>query len=211
METAIMKFKDIHPAAYNPRVTLKPGDDEWEALNSSLDRFGLVEPLVINKTTGLLVSGHQRLNVLKTQGVDEAEVVIIEVDPEQEKLLNIALNKIESEWDYEKLNDLFDEIDEDDVKFTGFTAEELDSLFNTDFTSDDDNGDPAGQEDTDDSEKPEPKEKPEGVKEFNIFVSFPSKEIAEKWLKDRGVDVTYEGAARNITIRMEGINYGTGN
>ena len=211
METAIMKFKDIHPAAYNPRVTLKPGDDEWEELNSSLDRFGLVEPLVINKTTGLLVSGHQRLNVLKTQGVDEVEVVIIEVDPEQEKLLNIALNKIESEWDYEKLKDLFDEIDEDDVKFTGFTAEELDSLFNTDFTSDDDNGDPAGQEDTDDSEKPEPKEKLEGVKEFNIFVSFPSKEIAEKWLKDRGVDVTYEGAARNITIRMEGINYGTGN
>ena len=211
METAIMKVKDIHPAAYNPRVTLKPGDDEWEALNSSLDRFGLVEPLVINKTTGLLVSGHQRLNVLKTQGVDEVEVVIIEVDPEQEKLLNIALNKIDSEWDYEKLKDLFDEIDEDDVKFTGFTAEELDSLFNTDFTSDDDDGDPAGQEDTDDSEKPEPKEKPEGVKEFNIFVSFPSKEIAEKWLKDRGVDVTYEGAARNITIRMEGINYGTGN
>ena len=211
METAIMKVKDIHPAAYNPRVTLKPGDDEWEALNSSLDRFGLVEPLVINKTTGLLVSGHQRLNVLKTQGVDEVEVVIIEVDPEQEKLLNIALNKIDSEWDYEKLKDLFDEIDEDDVKFTGFTAEELDSLFNTDFTSDDDDGDPAGQEDTDDSEKPEPKEKPEGVKEFNIFVSFPSKEIAEKWLKDRGVDVTYEGAARIITIRMEGINYGTGN
>lgn len=211
METAIMKVKDIHPAAYNPRVTLKPGDDEWEALNSSLDRFGLVEPLVINKTTGLLVSGHQRLNVLKTQGVDEVEVVIIEVDPEQEKLLNIALNKIDSEWDYEKLKDLFDEIDEDDVKFTGFTAEELDSLFNTDFTSDDDDGDPAGQEDTDDSEKPEPKEKLEGVKEFNIFVSFPSKEIAEKWLKDRGVDVTYEGAARNITIRMEGINYGTGN
>lgn len=210
METAIMKVKEIHPAAYNPRVTLKPGDDEWEALNSSLDRFGLVEPLVINKTTGLLVSGHQRLNVLKTQGVDEVEVVLIEVDPEQEKLLNIALNKIDSEWDYEKLKDLFDEIDEDDVKFTGFTPEELDSLFDTDFTSDDEDGDPAGQEDTD-NEKPEPQEKPEGVKEFNIFVSFPSKELAEKWLKDRGVDITYEGTARNITIRMEGIDYGTGN
>ena len=32
MKTVIMKVKDIKPAAYNPRVTLKPGDEEWEKL-----------------------------------------------------------------------------------------------------------------------------------------------------------------------------------
>lgn len=212
METAMMKVKDIHPAAYNPRVTLKPGDDEWEALNSSLDRFGLVEPLVINKTTGLLVSGHQRLNVLKSQGVDEAEVVLIEVDPEQEKLLNIALNKIDSEWDYEKLKDLFDDIDEDDIKFTGFTEDELNSLFDTDFSTNDEDETEEENNSEPEKEKPDQEEpKQDGVKEFSVFLSFPTKELAEAWLKKRGVEITYEGTARNITIRMDGIDYGTGN
>ena len=32
MKTAVMKLKDIRPAAYNPRVTLKPGDKDYEAL-----------------------------------------------------------------------------------------------------------------------------------------------------------------------------------
>ena len=40
MKTAVMKLKDIRPAAYNPRVTLKPGDKDYEALKNSLERLG---------------------------------------------------------------------------------------------------------------------------------------------------------------------------
>ena len=114
MKTAIMKLKDIRPAAYNPRVTLKPGDAEYEALKNSLERFGVAEPLIVNETTGNLVSGHQRLNVLKASGAQEVEVVLVEMDEEQEKLLNIAMNKIDGEWDYKKLEALFDEISADE-------------------------------------------------------------------------------------------------
>lgn len=212
MKTAIMKLKDIRPAAYNPRVTLKPGDAEYEALKNSLERFGVAEPLIVNETTGNLVSGHQRLNVLKASGAQEVEVVLVEMDEEQEKLLNIAMNKIDGEWDYKKLEALFDEISADDIKFTGFTPEELDNLFDGGTP---DWGDGEGSESTDGDdagdEKPETPEKPAVLKEFNIFLSFPSKELAEKWLADRGVDLTYAGTARNITIRMEGLDYGTGN
>lgn len=212
MKTAIMKLKDIRPAAYNPRVTLKPGDAEYEALKNSLERFGVAEPLIVNETTGNLVSGHQRLNVLKASGAQEVEVVLVEMDGEQEKLLNIAMNKIDGEWDYKKLEALFDEISADDIKFTGFTPEELDNLFDGGTP---DWGDGEGSESTDGDdagdEKPETQEKPAVLKEFNIFLSFPSKELAEKWLADRGVDLTYAGTARNITIRMEGLDYGTGN
>lgn len=212
MKTAIMKLKDIRPAAYNPRVTLKPGDAEYEALKNSLERFGVAEPLIVNETTGNLVSGHQRLNVLKASGAQEVEVVLVEMDGEQEKLLNIAMNKIDGEWDYKKLEALFDEISADDIKFTGFTPEELDNLFDGGTP---DWGDGEGSESTDGDdagdEKPETPEKPAVLKEFNIFLSFPSKELAEKWLADRGVDLTYAGTARNITIRMEGLDYGTGN
>lgn len=212
MKTAIIKLKDIRPAAYNPRVTLKPGDAEYEALKNSLERFGVAEPLIVNETTGNLVSGHQRLNVLKASGAQEVEVVLVEMDEEQEKLLNIAMNKIDGEWDYKKLEALFDEISADDIKFTGFTPEELDNLFDGGTP---DWGDGEGSESTDGGdagdEKPETPEKPAVLKEFNIFLSFPSKELAEKWLADRGVDLTYAGTARNITIRMEGLDYGTGN
>ena len=215
METTVMKVKDIKPADYNPRITLKPGDAEYEALKNSLDRWGLVEPLILNKTTGNLVSGHQRLNALKASGTEEAEVVIIECDEDKEKLLNIALNKIDGDWDYKKLEALFDSISVDDIAYTGFTAEEITNLFDTDFSSLDAYDDESTKEKTTDNEKEEKtkdlSDLPDIFKEFHIFLSFPTKEIAEKWLKDRGVEVEYQGMARNITIRMEGLEYGTGN
>lgn len=213
MKTAVMKLKDIRPAAYNPRVTLKPGDKDYEALKNSLERFGVAEPLIVNETTGNLVAGHQRLNVLKASGATEVEVVLVEMDEDKEKLLNIALNKIDGEWDYKKLEAMFEEIEADDIKFTGFSQEELDNLFDGGLPNWDDTEEDTEEQEKDTEEKPEAEtpEKPATLKEFNIFLSFPTKEAAEKWLKDRGVDIEYQGTARNITIRMEGLDYGTGN
>lgn len=213
MKTAIMKLKDIHPAAYNPRVALKPGDAEYEALKNSLERFGVAEPLIVNETTGNLVSGHQRLNVLIESGAEVVEVVLIQADEEQEKLLNIALNKIDGEWDYEKLRELFDEISDDDIKFTGFSTEELNNLFDYECPEFDnlDDDDEAVSTETESDGKDEVAESSTAMKEFNIYLSFPSKEKAEAWLAEKGVDLKYTGSARNITIRMEGIDYGTGN
>lgn len=131
MKTAIMKLAEITPAEYNPRKRLEPGDKEYEALKNSLERFGVAEPLVVNETTGKLVSGHQRLNVLLEMGVEEVEVVLVELDEEQEKLLNIAMNKIEGDWDYKKLEALFSEISAADIKFTGFSEGELQNLSRT--------------------------------------------------------------------------------
>lgn len=212
MKTAIMKLKDIRPAAYNPRVTLKPGDKDYEALKNSLERFGVAEPLIVNETTGNLVAGHQRLNVLKASGATEVEVVLVKMDEGKEKLLNIALNKIDGEWDYKKLEAMFEEIEADDIKFTGFTLEELNNLFDEglpDWDADEEDA----EEQEKDTEEPETEtpEKPAALKEFNIFLSFPTKEAAEEWLKDRGIELEYQGTARNITIRMEGLDYGTGN
>lgn len=209
MKTVITKLRDIRPAEYNPRIALKPGDTQYDALQNSLERFGLVEPLVVNKTTGTLISGHQRLNVLIANGVEEAEVVVVEMDEIQEKLLNIAINKIEGDWDYKKLESLFQEISADDIQFTGFTAEELDNLFDgavPDF------GEETGSETSDAEEQEDDEEiadKAQTQKEFNIFLSFPTKELAENWLKNRGMELEFEGTSRNITIRMEGVDYGT--
>src|SRR4051812_17445573 len=45
----------LHPAPYNPRKPLKPGMPGYRRLERSLREFGLVQPLVWNKTTGHVV------------------------------------------------------------------------------------------------------------------------------------------------------------
>jgi ParB-like chromosome segregation protein Spo0J len=89
-----IKIEQINPAAYNPRVDLKPGDTEYEKLKNSIANFGCVEPLVWNKRTGNLVGGHQRLKILVEQGFAEVEVSVVDLSLEKEKALNLALNKI---------------------------------------------------------------------------------------------------------------------
>ena len=211
MKTAIMDLKDINPAKYNPRVQLKPGDQEWDALKNSLDRFGVATPLVVNETTGNLVSGHQRLAVLKQSGETRVEVVLIQMDEDKEKLLNVALNKIEGEWDEEKLKELFDEVGDEDIKFTGFTEEDIEALYDGEEPDYDEDEESEEREEKDSSSKEEKEEKDPDLREFSVFLSFSTKEAAEAWLEERGVETEYQGTSRNITIKMEGLKYGAGN
>jgi ParB-like chromosome segregation protein Spo0J len=58
-----IRVSEINPAKYNPRKDLKPGDPEYEKLKKSIQEFGLVEPLVMNRRGNVLISGHQRLKI----------------------------------------------------------------------------------------------------------------------------------------------------
>ncbi|MFI8709957.1 site-specific DNA-methyltransferase [Bacillus sp. NPDC077411] len=131
MEIRKISVTDINPAPYNPRVDLKPGDAEYEKLKRSIAEFGYVEPLVWNENTKNLVGGHQRFKVLLVQGIQEVEVSVVKLDINQEKALNIALNKISGEWDYDALGELLQELstEEIDVELTGFTFQEIEDLF----------------------------------------------------------------------------------
>jgi ParB-like chromosome segregation protein Spo0J len=86
------KVSELNEAPYNPRRMTEAAKS---GLKASIDRFGMVVPMVWNKRTGNLVGGHQRLAVLKDGGMsgdDEIEVVVVDVDDEKEKALNLALN-----------------------------------------------------------------------------------------------------------------------
>ena len=130
MEIIKIPITKINPAPYNPRLDLQPGDAEYEKIKRSITEFDLVEPLVWNKQTGNLVGGHQRLKVLKEQGITEVEVSVVDMDEAKEKALNIVLNKAQGDWDYPKLKDLLQEIDtgEFDIQVTGFDNDELEEL-----------------------------------------------------------------------------------
>lgn len=131
MKIQKVKVLEINPAPYNPRIDLKPGDPDYKKLKQSISTFGLVEPLVWNKRTGNLVGGHQRLKILVAGGAEEVEVSVVDLSPDMEKVLNIALNKISGDWDEEKLNDLLTEIQQlpdFDVGLTGFEPKEISEL-----------------------------------------------------------------------------------
>lgn len=128
-----MALADLNPAAYNPRKELKAGDPAFEKLKRSIETFGYVEPIIVNTRTGnTVIGGHQRLNVLKEIGETEAECVLVDLSVEQEKALNVALNKVTGEWDEDKLAELMANISESgfDTSLTGFDAAEVQDLLN---------------------------------------------------------------------------------
>jgi ParB-like chromosome segregation protein Spo0J len=130
MNISKMKINELIPANYNPRKDLTENDKEYIKLKRSIQEFGYVEPIIYNKSTGLVVGGHQRLKVLKDLGWDEVDVVIVELDDTREKALNVALNKISGEFDTSKLKDLLNDIDtgEIDISLTGFDLEEIEKM-----------------------------------------------------------------------------------
>jgi len=122
---------EINPAQYNPRKDLKPGDPAYEKLKRSMTEFGYVEPIIWNEETGNIVGGHQRYKVLVAEGHTEVECVIVKMSPEREKALNVALNKVTGDWEFEALADLIKDLEAQDfdVTLTGFDAAEIEDLF----------------------------------------------------------------------------------
>ncbi|PYG84790.1 DNA modification methylase [Ruminiclostridium sufflavum DSM 19573] len=131
MEFKKLQIDSLVPAEYNPRKKLKPGDSEFEKIKNSINEFGYVDPIIVNKDL-TVIGGHQRISVLKTLGYTEIDCVIIDIDKTKEKALNIALNKISGEWNKELLADLIKDLQklDYDVSFTGFEPPEIDELFN---------------------------------------------------------------------------------
>lgn len=127
----------LNPAKYNPRKKLKPGDPEYEKLKRSIIEFGYVEPIIWNKRTGNICGGHQRYSVLIELGRQDIDCVVVDLDEQTEKALNVALNKVSGEWDMSLLTDLLKDLEESgfDVSLTGFDAVEIDNLFNSTLDS----------------------------------------------------------------------------
>ena len=121
----------LQPAKYNPRKDLQPGDPEFEKLKRSVQEFGYVEPIIWNKRTGVVIGGHQRLKVLQHLGYTEVDCVVLDLDEQKEKALNVALNKISGAWDVPMLTTLLRDLDESgfDATLTGFDVSEMSELF----------------------------------------------------------------------------------
>lgn len=123
-------------ATYNPR---KWDDAKKAQLRESIERFGLVDPIIVNSAPerkDVVIGGHARLAVAKELGYKSVPVVYVLIpDLEKEKELNLRLNKNTGEWDLELLK----EFDLGVLLDVGFDDGDLSSIWDSCLETEDDN------------------------------------------------------------------------
>jgi DNA modification methylase len=135
---------ELRPASYNPR---RITDADLETLKRSMQKYGDLSGIVVNVRTGNLIGGHQRIKhldpswkILKRPHQDKVGTVSLghietpfgrfsyrEVawDQRTEKTANLAANKIQGDWDNEKLAPILQElVTLPEFELTGFTPQE---------------------------------------------------------------------------------------
>ena len=129
MNTLDYDIEKIKPYDKNPR---KISDKAIDMVATSIKEFGFQQPIVVDMKDEIVV-GHTRYQASKKLNLKKVPVVRGDFTDEQAKAYRIADNRINEEtgWDYnflqEELNNLLD-LDVD-LNLTGFTSEELDSMF----------------------------------------------------------------------------------
>jgi hypothetical protein len=145
-EVVRMKRTDITGAAYNPR---RISASSFRRLKKNIEDVGLIGPaIVVNKRTGNVLSGHQRLRALDTleESPDyELDVTLVNMDPRREREQNVFMNSpdAQGEFDAELLAELLAaEVDWEKAGLDRMTIEGLysgtehEELLDTLFASD---------------------------------------------------------------------------
>lgn len=129
------KVSDLVKNGYNPR---KISESEKKDLEKSVKQFGTVVPVVLNigSRSNIIIGGEQRVKIYVDLGIKEIECMIPsrELTIDEEKGLNLRLNKNTGSWDESLLKDF----DMNMLLDVGFGDEELQNLFDdVDMTEDD--------------------------------------------------------------------------
>ena len=117
MKIETIKINKLKPAFYNPRQI---NTKQYKDLKQSIEKFTLCDPIIINKDM-TVIGGHQRLKICKELRYTEIDCVVLDLSKEEERELNIRLNKSGGEWDFDLLSNF--EIEE--LKEWGFKEIEL--------------------------------------------------------------------------------------
>lgn len=110
----------------------KESQSRMAKLKTAIGTFGYLVPIVVNTVNNHVLSGAKRLEALKDLGFKEAEVVTVRIKVTQnEQVCSVMLDKIDFEWDPEKLKALLNMINDsrvDFLKLSGFSDAELKSM-----------------------------------------------------------------------------------
>ena len=129
-EMQLVSISKLIPYQNNAR-THSP--DQIRKLRSSIREFGFVNPVIIDRDYGV-IAGHGRVLAAKEENIQEVPCVFVDhLTEAQKKAYILADNRLalDAGWDEELLRLEIEGLQEVgfDLEFTGFTQEELNSLF----------------------------------------------------------------------------------
>lgn len=130
VEIKTVELDSIVEAVYNPRIKLEPNDPDYQKILESINGFGYADPMILNGHNNVLISGHQRLNILRAMGYTQVDVSVVNItDQRKEKAMNIAMNKITGRWDEPKVREILMEFDvyDDYAKMAGYEESEFEA------------------------------------------------------------------------------------
>lgn len=130
MRTTTIELNKLVPDPENPRTH---DERNLKAISDSLREHGQVEPLLVQKSTKMVIAGNGRMMAMKSLGWDNAHVVMLDVDDSQARKLSIQLNRSGelAGWDEATLTKHLQELGEladFSIEGMGFDTNELDQL-----------------------------------------------------------------------------------
>ncbi len=190
-------INSLKPASYNPRHW---NQIQIENLKSSINKFGLVDPIIANcssERNGIVIGGHFRLEVAKLLGYTRVPVIYLNIpDLDKEKELNLRLNRNTGEWDLELLKNF----DLEMLLAVGFDNNDLSKIWDENLETEDDNFNVEKE-----LEKiKEPRTKPGDIIKLgnHILICGDSTklETVQKLTKDKDVSMIYCDPPYNISL-----------
>ncbi|KKL11642.1 hypothetical protein LCGC14_2543730, partial [marine sediment metagenome] len=154
IESGLVALSEVKGLPRNPK------EHDTGAIHVSIEEFGFIDRIIINRRTGMLISGHGRMKELrmrKAKGLERPDGIettgngewtvpcdYVDIPAEDEEAAAIALNKLVERggWDKGRLVEILSDLSirgEDKLLVTGFDADDLDQMLRDlgDFESDD--------------------------------------------------------------------------
>lgn len=127
MNIVKMKISDLIEFPNNVRVHTKRNLD---ALKKSLEEFGQVKNIIVQKSTNYIVAGNGLYQAAKALGWDEITCNVIDIEDDKAKALCILDNRSGdlSQMDEKNLLDMLKDFDADMLDLTGYNDKELDKM-----------------------------------------------------------------------------------
>lgn len=129
MEIEKRKVSDLIP---NPINVRRHNQTQIQEFSKSIKKFGIIRPIVVDENN-VILAGHGLLEALKSQGAEEADVIVMNglSDKDKKKLL-LADNKIFSLGfdDYGAIESILSELGkESDFDIPGYDFNTLEELY----------------------------------------------------------------------------------
>ena len=197
IETVQVDINKLNPSTYNPRSWSQKAIND---LTKSLKENGFVIPILANSNTsryGTVIAGHFRLKIAKDLNYKTVPVNFIDIgDVEKEKKLNLTLNRVTGDWDYELLKNFEIEM----LMDIGFDNDDLSKIWDENLETEDDDFNTEKE-----LEKiKEPKTKIGDIIHLGnhllICADSTDPKVIEKLSKEKIVDMIYSDPPYNISL-----------